>query len=139
MNSHSIVLALSNKEIATFVNQLVHIGKVLGEGFQPLEAKAMGRLTKLHAKRQAVVPEIVRVANQFGIESHSVPLAAMKEQLDAAARIQPLVKQTEALLKVLTDMLLSYQSAGWKGAAANYAALQAEAKSNAVLAAALLP
>ena len=139
MNSNSNVLALSDQEIATFAHQLDHLATVIGEGFQPLDAKAAKRLLKLHAKRQAVVPEITRLATVYGVDSKSAPLAAMKEHLAAVDKLQPLVEKVAAVHKLLSDLLLSSQSEAWKGASSNYALLRAESAHNVILKNALLP
>lgn len=139
MKSHSNVHALSDQEIAKLIAEVDHIATLVGEGFEPLKPKEINRLLKLNAKRRSVLPLIARLAGEYGVGSPSSPIAQVNEKLATADRIRPLLARVAGLHKVLFDVTLTLEDEAWKGGSANYAMLRAEARSNAVLAHAIVP
>jgi len=133
MKSTNNVLTLSDQELASFSAQIEHIATILGEGFEPLDAKQTRRMPKLFARRSTAAAEIVKLAGTYGISAPGASIADIKANLAAVDRLGPLVTRVGGLLKVLTDLVLTSQSGAWTGASTVYGVLQGNAKSNPVL------
>jgi hypothetical protein len=139
MKSTNNVLTLSDQELSDFSSQIEHIASILGEGYEPLDAKQTRRMPKLYAQRATAAGDIAKLAETFGISAPGVSMADMKANLAAVERLGPLATRVAALHKVLTDLVLIAQSGAWTGASTVYGVLQGNAKSNPVLKLALAP
>jgi hypothetical protein len=139
MKSTNNVLTLSDQELASFSAQIEHIATILGEGFEPLDAKQTRRMPKLYARRSTAAADIVKLAGTYGISAPGASIADVKANLAAVERLGPLVARVAGLHKVLTDIVLTAQSGAWTGASTVYGVLQGNAKSNPVLKLALSP
>jgi hypothetical protein len=137
--SRTDVLALSSGDLASLLQDLDRIAILFAEGFDGLRPKEAMRITKLTTKRRFTVPLIARLAKEYGVDSPSMPLAGLEEDLAVLEKLVPVVGRLAAVHKLLTGLVLSSQARTWKGASTLYALLRAEARNNPILAEALAP
>jgi hypothetical protein len=128
------IMEMTEPELDTFFVELARFITLLAEGFDALTPKERQRKMKLHAQRFAVVPDIVKLANAFHIDTRDGAAKALAGQTAAAARLVSVKLNIDAASQIVEDLRLANEDAMWRSALAIYGILKAEARRDALLA-----
>jgi hypothetical protein len=128
------ILAMPEVELEAFFVELARFITVLAEGFDALTPKERQRKMKLHAQRSAAVPDIVRLANQFGIDTRDGAVKTLAAHEAAASRLLSVKIHFEGVSQLVDDLRLANEDEMWRSALSIYGILKAEAKRDPVLA-----
>ena len=127
-------MEMPEADLETFFVQLARFITLLAEGFDALTPKERQRKMKLHAQRSAVVPDIVRLAKQFRIDTRDGAVETLAVHEAAASRLLGVKIHFEGVSQLVDDLRLANEDEMWRSALALYGILKAEAKRDPVLA-----
>ncbi len=128
------ILEMPERDLEAFFVELARFITLLAEGFEALTPKERQRKMKLHAQRSAVVPDIVRLAKQHGIDSRDGAVAKLARHDAAALRLLGVKIHFEGVSAIIDDLRLANEDTMWRSALTLYGILKAEAKRDPLLA-----
>jgi hypothetical protein len=97
------------------------------------------RMPKSRKGAERYIPQLVALAQQYGVSLALVPLDAIASDAAEAAALVPLQKQIEQLNTRISNRMFSVQSTSWSGSSKLYAVLRRLSKDNGNLATGLAP
>jgi len=104
-----------------------------------LTANDKKRQAKARKGAEQYIPQLVALADQFGVNLKLVPTDVIQKNSAEAVDLVPLLKQVERVTKQLNDRVFQSRGDAWSDSSKLYAILRRLAKDNGDLAAGLAP
>jgi hypothetical protein len=104
-----------------------------------LSVKDRKRSLKLRKGGETVIPTVVALSEQFGLNVASHPTSEIMAKLNQAQSLIPLHKQLVTMVKHVADVIFAAHSASWEGSTVHYSMLRRLSKTDGDLETALAP